>query len=80
ALANSEGIMFIFPQEDDFAAWSSMTVTETKNLFAIFRDEQQFAALPKRAFANAADLEQFRAWASGIGQKDAPPSAPIPQP
>ena len=80
ALLNSEGIMFILSQEDDFAAWSSMTLRETKNLFAIFRDEQPFAALPKRAFANAADLEQFRAWASGIGQKNAPPAATIPQP
>jgi len=53
---------------------------EAENLFLLYRSDKAFQLVPKRAFANEADLEQFRAWVSGIGQKDAPPSAPIPQP
>ncbi len=60
----------------DYFSWFS----QTQNLFLLFRGTSLSIILPKRAFANEADLEQFRAWASSIGQKDAPPIAPIPQP
>lgn len=61
--------------------WSELKrFRETKNLMILYYDDVSIQVIPKRAFANEADLEQFRAWASGIGQKDAPPIAPIPQP
>ncbi len=53
---------------------------ETKNLMILYYDDVNVQIIPKRAFANEAELEQFRAWASQIGQKDAPSNAPIPQP
>ena len=57
--------------------------TESRNCFVLYlfpRPPSVLQIIPKRAFANAAELEQFRAWASSIGQKEAPPTAPIPQP
>lgn len=61
--------------------WSKYTkFLESKNLFLLYWSPKTFQLVPKRSFANQFDLEQFRAWSSGIGQKDAPPIAPIPQP
>lgn len=53
---------------------------ELRDVFVLYLFPSVVQIVPKRAFANETDLEQFRAWASGIGQKDAPPIAPIPQP
>ena len=72
---------FQTPDSATQVAWSKFVLfRESRNLFILFWSPKVFQIVPKRAFANAADLEQFRAWASGIGQKDAPPIAPIPQP
>ena len=61
--------------------WSKYTsCLETEHLFVFYWSPQILQIIPKRAFTSAAELEQFRAWASGIGQKTESLTAPIPEP
>jgi len=78
---NGDELHFQRQNTDTRVSWEKYTrFRETPNLFVLHWSPKVFQLVPKRAFANETDLEQFRAWASGIGQKDAPPIAPIPQP
>lgn len=51
-----------------------------RRCFCLGAPEDSVQIVPKRAFANESDLNQFREWASKIGQNDAPLTAPIPEP
>jgi hypothetical protein len=52
---------------------------ETKNLFLIHLSEPTFHIVPKRAFADAEQLNQFRALLGNIGRQT-PSAPPIPEP
>ena len=54
-------------------------LSETTHLFLLFnQDDVSAQIIPKRAFANKNDLNQFRAWASQIGHEPAP-NSPLPE-
>ncbi len=71
-----------FDVDEPIHKWSEYKhLYQTKNLILLNGEEEDcFQIVPKRAFANQAEIEQFRAWASGIGQKEMPLVAPIPEP
>jgi hypothetical protein len=52
---------------------------ETKNLFLLYLSEPTFHIVPKRAFANEEQLNDFRALLSNISRQ-APSVPPIPEP
>ena len=59
--------------------WSHFSnLTENKSAFSLIAESPSLIYIPKRAFANEEDLNQFRAWASQIGHEPAP-NSPLPE-
>ena len=78
-VANRQELHFQGHDAESRIKWQKNTrFRETPNLFALHWSPKVFQIIPKRAFANETNLNQFRAWASQIGH-EATPNSPLPE-